>query len=142
MNSFEARAFVEETHELLNKAAAGTLTEEEEDRVIELEKEAVKMINDKKFLKEYRIIRDDGAGPSEDPKTIAFNSLNGIKDFEVQELSKFIEFEDGSIKKLTYNRYKAIGDDYEVQEKEADGKLMTTEAGNPVMRSTNDVVTS
>ncbi len=135
MENYEARAFIDETHELLTKAAAGNMTEEEEDLVLALEKSAVKMLNSSKFLADFKIVRNDGAGPSDNPKEVAFNTINDVDSIEIQDLEKIIEFPNGEFKKLKYKRYNAIGKSYEVPDGE-------TEAGHPKMRKTNDTVSS
>lgn len=64
-------------------------------------------------LSDFRIITPDESGPSNNPKDPDYNRLDAVVRVDVADVSKVIEWPDGTLERLTFKVYTAIGVDFD-----------------------------
>lgn len=102
MDSYAARAFIERTQALLQLAAEGHLTQEQALSLLELEEEAIRLLDTE--MDSLYIILADGRGPSGDPRRPDYNSIVPVERVEKREVGK------GTWTATEYTAYSKDGD--------------------------------
>lgn len=96
------------TEGVLGNADLQALREE----MAQLEEQAHKWLTGSN-LSYFRIITPDESGPSSNPKDPDFNRLDNVVKVQVEDVPKIIELSDGSLRKVSFKVYTAIGNEFD-----------------------------